>query len=406
MTDPASSDRPLRLAFSIDSSKVTAAAFSSLDTGEAIETIKLHGFAKSDTKIVAPAGPLSLRQASDVILELTEAIETQTGSHFSDAAITFASGTLQLGGSSVRVPVRGEKIGNHDTSSIERLWKGHGGTTAFGTDNHSYLHIRTPYRVDRHTLTPEPDGLVAGFLAQTETTFQDRRATLLNWIEAFRMCGLGVRRFLPQPLASLYAAASVHERKQGIMVVDIGHSMTQIIVCRDSLVRGCHIHNIGSDRITEDLSICLKTDPQRAESLKRSAMHIGAGRRPSDNGLAPEIIAARASEIARLVKTAADRIFSPRDFVAGVVLVGGGAKLTGLAHEFRLQVHPLCRVASSFGVLGLNELLDDPGLASLAGCLIIEGNVSKHLLDGLPLDNSGTQLGAFSRFARLFRLRP
>lgn len=410
MAASGSTNQELRLAISLDSSKATAAAYTlPQSNGVSLQPAKIHGFAKVDTSFVAPSGPRSLREASDVILELTEAVENQTSEHFSDSLVTFASPSLQFGGQSVRLELRSERVGKRDIAELDRLWY-HPNQSQAASGMHTYLRLRTPYRVDRNTITAEPEGLAAHSLARTEVAFSERKTTVLNWIEAFRLCGLKIRRFVPQPLGSLMAATTSHERKQGIMVVDIGHTLTQVIVARDHLVRDCRIYTLGGDRITEDLSICLKIDPADAEALKKStapgwsASTSVQGRMTPEGNLAPDIIAARAVELARRLRHVAEANFRPRDYVGGVVLVGGSSKMTGLIQEFRNQVHPLCRTVSKFGMTGLTELIDDPGFASLAGSLILDAGSDDNMtiLDHLPLESGRKRTGPMAMIGKLF----
>jgi cell division protein FtsA len=397
-------NQTLRLAVSLDHSKVVAAAYTVRTEALAKEgsrAITVHGFAKAETRMVTATGPVSLREASDVILELTEAVETQTGQHFSDVAVCFASCHLSLGGHSTRIRPKAERITDRDLAEVHRL-SSEAGAQATCEGSHRYLRTHSPFFLDQQTVTKDPEGLAAQWIARTEWAFSDRRTSLINWIEAFKLCGLRVRRVVPQPLASLYASATDYERKQGIMVVDIGHSLTQIIVCRDHLLRFCKIHNLGGDRITDDLSICLKMPPSEAESVKKN---LGAVRASTVNPLTPEIVRARATEMARFVRTVSDKALRPRDYVSGVVLVGGGSKLTGLVQEFRQQVHPLCRTASHFGLLGLPELLDDPSFATLAGCMFVDAGAcleSFGIQDDLPTDGRARKTRGWNLFARFF----
>lgn len=374
----------LKLAFSIDSSKVTAAAFEATNLPDGTPSARLHGFAKADAQILSQAGPISLRQSSDAILELTEALENQTQTHFSQASLSFSSQSLLLEGSSVRLPLKNNKVTENEIESIQKAWRELNASPSQGRETYPYFRLRSPYRLDQVTITKDPEGLFAKTMAQTEIVFSERKSFLLNMIEVFRICGLSIERFSPQPYASLLAATTPHERKQGIMVIDFGLMRTQVIICRDNMVLACFVLPVGSERITEDLSICLKLEPEAAERLKRSTVPLSPHRAGAHESLAPEIVSARVGEIARMIRASADRLVTPRDFVAGVVLVGGGAKLTGLSREFRQSIHPLCRVSSNYGLHGISEILDDPSLASLAGTILVNALPDNQFINAIP----------------------
>lgn len=368
----------LRLAFSIDSSKVSAAAFEpATDSKKA----RLHGFASRAATLMGQTGPQSLRLASDVIIELTENVESQTGEHFSNTVISVASPNLKLGGSSVRLALDDGPISLKQLDQLAKLWPV---TNQSKDSQQTFFKLRSRYLIDQVSWSSDPVGLHAELLSQTEVNFSEKRTFLLNMIEAFRICGLGVRNIIPQPYANLLACTTPHERQQGIMVIDIGQQICQMIACRNHLIKGAAIYPVGSERITEDLSICLKVDPNTAEQIKRTTLMNSPLTDSENRNLASDIIQARVKEIVGHLRNLAQTRLTKRDYVAGIVLCGGGSKITGLSNEIRTKIHPIARVVHGYGLEGLSDVLDEPSMASIVGTIIADSSPDVTSINELP----------------------
>lgn len=150
-----------------------------------------------------------------------------------------------------------------------------------------------------------------------------------------------------EPLASSEAVLAADERELGCLIVDIGYATTDWVLWSEGAVAATGCLPIGGRHFTADLAAMLKTTTAAAESVKREigvdldredldihAVDVpalgGAGQQVYQARFAAEVLYDRACElfvgIARTL-AAAGLERTPR---AGVVLTGGGARLTGL----------------------------------------------------------------------------
>jgi len=81
--------------------------------------------------------------------------------------------------------------------------------------------------------------------------------------------GLDVNDIVIAPLASGSLLATEEEKRQGVLVVDIGKGVTDYVLYRGRRVAQTGVIPVGGDHITNDLSLGLRVKSKLAESLKK-----------------------------------------------------------------------------------------------------------------------------------------
>ncbi|MDN5353738.1 MAG: cell division protein FtsA [Candidatus Cloacimonadota bacterium] len=77
-----------------------------------------------------------------------------------------------------------------------------------------------------------------------------------------------VKEIFLEPIASAHAVLNEVEKKLGSILIDIGGGTTDIAVFYKGSIRFSAVLPLGGEKITQDLSIGLKTSPQIAEQIK------------------------------------------------------------------------------------------------------------------------------------------
>ena len=88
-------------------------------------------------------------------------------------------------------------------------------------------------------------------------------------VKTIRRSGLDIVQGLPQGWASAYAILTEEERRNGVVVVDVGASTTDVVVFKGGTPRFTKTLPIGGDHITEQLAGYMHCSMQEAEKLKR-----------------------------------------------------------------------------------------------------------------------------------------
>jgi cell division protein FtsA len=158
--------------------------------------------------------------------------------------------------------------------------------------------------------------------------------------------GLDINDLVLSSLAASEAVLTVRQKELGVVLVDIGATTTNVIVWEEGDVIHAAVLPIGADHITADLAIGLQTSFEVAERVKLehgsatstevdkadeiNLRELGGDEQSFSKKYIAEIIAARAEEIFEKVDQELQRINRSGLLPAGVVLVGGGAKMNGM----------------------------------------------------------------------------
>ncbi len=189
-------------------------------------------------------------------------------------------------------------------------------------------------------------------------------------------------------VSSLAAAEAVLNRQQkeaGTVLLDIGAATTNLIVIEDGEVQHVGVLPIGGTHITNDLAIGLKTELDIAEQVKlqhgglgkykkisRVAVTIGKQRHDFDGAELHMIIEARVEELMEFVDKELRKIGRSRKLPGGVVLVGGTAKLPGIAEFTKDKLELAARIGKLQPIGGLVDTVDDPGFYPAIGLMILD----------------------------------
>jgi cell division protein FtsA len=189
-------------------------------------------------------------------------------------------------------------------------------------------------------------------------------------------------------LSSLAAAEAVLQRQQkeaGTVLLDIGAGTTNLVVLEDGEVQHTAVLPMGGQHITNDLAIGLRTELDIAEAVK--VQHAGLmqtmGKRDlrvkvrgKEHIFKAEDIAmiteARVEEIFEFVDKELSRIHKAHKLPGGVVLVGGTAKLPGIADFAKQQLQLAARVGKLQPMSGLIDTVADPTYCTAVGLMVLD----------------------------------
>jgi cell division protein FtsA len=189
-------------------------------------------------------------------------------------------------------------------------------------------------------------------------------------------------------LSSLAAAEAVLQRQQkesGTVLVDIGAGTTNLVVLEDGEVQHVAVLPVGGQHITNDLAIGLRTDLDVAEAVKvqHAGLHQKAVKRDvrvkvngQDHVFKTEDIAmiteARVEELFEIVNKELGKIHRAHKLPGGVVIVGGTAKLPGIAEFAKEQLQLAARVGKLQPLSGLIDTVADPTYSTAVGLMLLD----------------------------------
>lgn len=189
-------------------------------------------------------------------------------------------------------------------------------------------------------------------------------------------------------LSGLAAAEAVMGRQQkeaGTLLLDIGAGTTNLVVLEDGEVQHVAVIPIGSMHITNDLAIGLKTDLDVAEAVKITHAKVGGDAPRRDIRIKVQgkehifkaeevamITESRVEELFEFVQKELIRIHRAHKLPGGVVIVGGTAKLPGIAEFAKEKLQLAARIGNLQAVSGLIDTVADPSYAAAVGLMMLD----------------------------------
>jgi len=189
-------------------------------------------------------------------------------------------------------------------------------------------------------------------------------------------------------LSGLAAAEAVLQRQQkeaGTVLLDIGAGTTNLVVLEDGEVQHVAIIPMGGQHITNDLAIGLRTDLDVAEAVK--VQHATLLKSPTKRDVRIKmhgqehifkaediamIVEARVEELFEFVNKELARIHRAYKLPGGVVLVGGTARLPGIADFAKEQLQLAARVGKLQPLSGLVDTVADPTYCTAVGLMLLD----------------------------------
>jgi cell division protein FtsA len=186
-------------------------------------------------------------------------------------------------------------------------------------------------------------------------------------------------------LAAAEAVLSRQQKEAGTLLMDIGAGTTNLVVIEDGEVQHVSVIPVGGMHITNDLAIGLKTDLDIAEAVKLEHAALGkeAGAKSAHvkhnnktHSFPLEdvymITEARVEELFELVDKELRRIHRSRKLPGGIVLVGGTAKLPGLADFAKEKLQLAARVGQLQPLTGVLDTVNEPAYFPAVGLMLLD----------------------------------
>lgn len=209
------------------------------------------------------------------------------------------------------------------------------------------------------------------------------QSDFINLTQAVLNSKLQIDDIITSPLAAADAVLTPQQKELGVALIDIGAATTSLAVFEEGDLIHFAVFPIGSANITNDIAIGLRTEVSVAESIKKqhgtcilvktdkSVKKIEIVDKALDLSFTKknlvDIIEPRVSEIFDLIQKELKKIGRQELLPGGVVLSGGGAKLSKIKELAKQQLKLPCSIGSPKGIAGIE---DDPSLATIVGLVL------------------------------------
>jgi cell division protein FtsA len=254
-------------------------------------------------------------------------------------------------------------------------------------NEYEVIHV-LPYnfRVDDQDFIEDPFGMNASRMEVDVNIIMTQKSNLSNLKKAVRSAGVEIDGIVLSGYASAIAVMDDDEKELGVAVIDLGGQTSNLVIHVGNSIRYNDFLGVGSNHITNDLSMALHTPLQVAENVKiRHGNLIETsnevielpiiGDEENRNGVSLEIvhsvIFARVEEALMILAKSLEKSALKEQIGAGIILTGGMTKLKGI-RELAQSIFPAMpvRIGKPQEVEGLFEELKDPAYATVVGLLL------------------------------------
>ena len=367
------------LAIDIGSTKICAIIAEISESNEV--TVQGHGITKSQG--VKKGAITNIELASKSIKKAVNDAKRISGSNISVATVSISNAYAKSLNSTGIVNILNKDI---SIKEINRVMQ-----TALYNANvpneYEVVHV-LPYnfRVDDQDFIEDPFGMNASRMEVDVNIIMTQKSNLSNLKKAVRSAGVEINGIVLSGYASAIATMDEDEKELGVAVIDLGGQTSNLVIHTGNSIRYNDFLGVGSNHITNDLSMALHTPLQIAENVKirhgnlvESSNEIIElpiiGDEENRNDVSLEIvhsvIFARVEEALMILEKSLEKSAIKEQISAGVILTGGMSKLKGIRELAQAIFSGMSiRVAYPKNINGLFEELRDPAFSTVVGLLL------------------------------------
>ena len=217
-----------------------------------------------------------------------------------------------------------------------------------------------------------------------------KKTALTNIQSALKIAGISVNNFVLDGYASAISILDEQQKKFGATVINIGATTTEYVCYKGTSLIYNGFIPVGSNHITNDLSVMLHTPPIAAEKIKTEygdllksneelvnkkvrTPRIGDEKNSSEVSLehVQTIIHARVEEILTLVRNNLKKSGIHENLGTGIVITGGMSKLAGLKELATLVFDNLpVKISNPVNIKNGYMSFEDSKMATIVGLLL------------------------------------
>ena len=256
--------------------------------------------------------------------------------------------------------------------------------------NQEIIHIfPTRFIIDGQEHTKDPCGM-KGIRLETEAMVIGAPiANIKNLSKAVHQAGIDISAIVFNPIASSQALLTKKQKELGVALIDIGAATTTMVVYEEGELIDAFVVPIGSNHITNDIAIGIKTTLEVAEKIKCQHLNANPSRTKENEKIdlskmsdqeeekvskkfLAEIVDSRLKELFGVLRKELKRVKRDNLLPAGAVLTGGGAKMEGMVAQAKENLHlPAQLGVPSMEVGGTIDKLDDPSYSTSIGLVLL-----------------------------------
>jgi cell division protein FtsA len=368
------------LSVDIGSTKVCAIIAQKSEDG-----VKILGAGISKSQGIKKGIITNIELASRSIKHAINDAKRVAGTHYDRVVVSISGAYTKSVDSYGVVNVPNKEIGIKEINRVLQM----ADHNASIPNEYEKLHV-LPYnfKVDEHSNIDDPLGMNGSRLEVQVHIITVLKSSLNNLKKAVKSASIEIDNIVLNGYASSISVLNEDEKELGVAVIDLGGATSNIVVHLGNSIRYNDFLGVGSNNVTNDLSMALHTPIGAAErvkidygSLKSDSNDIielpSIGDEASSNDVSLEIVTnviyARVEETLMIIAKSIEDSGFRDQLGAGVVLTGGLTKLDGIRELAQAIFNNMpVRLAkpNEHGIEGMFDTLKGPEFSTSIGLLL------------------------------------
>ena len=368
------------LSVDIGSTKVCAIIAQKSDEG-----VKILGAGISKSQGIKKGIITNIELASRSIKHAINDAKRVAGTHYDRVVVSISGAYTKSVDSYGVVNVPNKEIGIKEINRVLQM----ADHNANIPNEYEKLHV-LPYnfKVDEHPNIDDPLGMNGSRLEVQVHIITVLKSSLNNLKKAVKSASIEIDNIVLNGYASSISVLNNDEKELGVAVIDLGGATSNIVIHLGNSIRYNDFLGVGSNNVTNDLSMALHTPIGAAErvkidygSLKSDSNDIielpSIGDEGSSNDVSLEIVTnviyARVEETLMIIAKSIEESGFRDQLGAGVVLTGGLTKLDGIRELAQAIFNNMpIRLAkpNEHSIEGMFDTLKGPEFATSIGLLL------------------------------------
>ena len=242
------------------------------------------------------------------------------------------------------------------------------------------------FKVDDIDDIEDPEGMSGSRLEVSMHIIVAQKSAIDNIKKVLKIAGLELENIVLSSFASAISTLNDDEKEQGVALIDIGATTSDLIIFRGNGVRWTDFLGVGSYHITTDIAITLHTTTAQAEEIKLKISEFEEGSSieipligDEENttivniDTIKEIMFVRINETLMILNKLIENS-QMKNKITGIVITGGFANLDNLREiAIPLFDNMSVRIAKPKEIDGLFENLKAPEFSAAIGLVLYAG---------------------------------
>jgi len=243
--------------------------------------------------------------------------------------------------------------------------------------------IPNDFKVDDITEIEDPEGMSGSRLEVSIHIIIVQKSAIENIKKMLKLAGIVVENIVLSSFASAIATLNDDEKEQGVALIDIGATTSDLIIFKDNAVRWSEFVGVGSHHITNDLAMALHTPISKSEEIKLNISNLDESDiidipiiGDENNSQAVNIVTIKEIMYARINETLMilNQLIEKSGLkgkLTGIVLTGGFTNLSDL-RETAISIfgNMSVRIAKPKEINGLFDNLKAPEFSTAIGLIL------------------------------------